>query len=1764
MRYYEGKDPADILFSLGHERSGLYELLNLTRQNVDMVKLTVSVIAKGCTCNTAPQNKINILTKLISSPFLTIGVPDLLMKITTDADEEESQKTFKNVCEIVLALFLNIPFTCVNMNLLGLTILIEGVMDTLRIRTDIDDELMEIYQEIHDLKDKRLIKIKNRGLSDEHRDSPEELAPPDDFRDISVLPTMEDIDPSTKPFLRKNKVKGGYASSSDYLDVQFRLLREDFIQPLRNGIEEYQIMVRGENNGRHRFSDIRVYTDVSVVRSICTRTDLLYRLQFDVSKMKKVNWQISKRLIFGSLVCLSSDEFKTFYIATVCDRDAKKLADGYIDVKFEHQLNDIDAITPDQKFVMVETTAYYEAYKHVLKGLQDIGHVPFERYIVQSNSSVNPPRYLLDCPALDLRPLVDEKVTLRGDDDNLRRQGRKQNYEFSGKSKPAEKINLLNIQSWPNHELLNVDESQFAALQTALTKEFSVIQGPPGTGKTYVGLKIVKALLHNSNAWNYDDEIKRPMLIVCYTNHALDQFLEGISNFYDGKIVRVGSRISCKKIENYSIQAWRRKFQDAKRFRDLGRINYENHRDILELQRPIENVGQRIEAATRDILKEDELRPVMSPFHREQLSSSFYEKMLFQMGYLAPETPSLMLEWLGIAVNGTITNEMVQAEEDDIAATEEDEEGIVVEDERDIMTNNRLLDVDETGIDRNLEQIVVESIKHRREVIAFDVNNIDADKVTPNDGFQLTRQSRRKLKRNLLKKLNSRSKLTKAEADRIANIWEIDINRRWRLYRYWVSEHCNKLRETISELGERYKTKCETMKEVNLRKDKIIMTEATVIAMTTTGAARYQKILQEVNPRIIVVEEAAEVLEGHVITSLNAGCEQLILIGDHKQLRPNPNVFNLAVKYNLQISLFERMLKNGVHCDCLEIQHRMRPEISKLMKPIYPTLMDHFSVRTFDNVKGLAKNIFFIDHKFEEQHNEEMRSHSNSYEAEFISKLADYLLKQGYDKKQITVLTAYSGQIHQLKKVMPKHRFEGIRITPIDNFQGEENDIILLSLVRSNIKENIGFLKIENRVCVALSRARKGLYVIGNFGILASQSSLWKEMTIILKKAGELGENLLLQCQNHPNDSGIEITKPGDFEMAPLGGCQKLCNARLQCGHSCSMACHPTDPDHEEYSCPKPCTKTCKDGHPCKKKCYQECGDCQTKVEKTIPVCGHLEMVKCSVSVLKHKCTHPCESILDCGHRCGNLCGFPHQCQAMVKKKWPCGHTGNVKCVQSEYAVCKKPCGAALECGHPCTGTCSDCFSGRLHKSCGQRCTKNLICDHKCQSKCSYCPPCEGICENRCEHSKCKKKCGEICITCKEPCAWKCRHFTCGKKCFEPCDRPPCNHPCYKILKCGHECIGLCGEPCPNLCRICHKDKVTEIFFGTEDEADARFVQLKDCGHVIEYESLDNWMKEGTSSSETISIQMKTCPKCKTPIRRCVRYGSIINRLLQSVDQVKQTYIGNKTAIEKLRRELQGRALRKPVTSAVSSPWLKLERIIPVASTENHLLAIQNQLEVLTKIDKLLVKLKKVAENHQPLSASKYKEYDVLNKEFKKFVEWLSLDRMVFSNQELNDAQAEMKRLSLYLKFFNLIVTVEKRNIDLGILQKDIKQCYTLFSDGNPLTERDLQKVKETLKKIDLLAPASGLGISEEEKVMVVKAVGLTRGHWYKCRNGHPYVITECGGATEISSCPVCKDKIGGTNHRLLDGNAVATEMDGATHSAWSDQSNMENYIFDI
>lgn len=163
---------------------------------------------------------------------------------------------------------------------------------------------------------------------------------------------------------------------------------------------------------------------------------------------------------------------------------------------------------------------------------------------------------------------------------------------------------------------------------------------------------------------------------------------------------------------------------------------------------------------------------------------------------------------------------------------------------------------------------------------------------------------------------------------------------------------------------------------------------------------------------------------------------------------------------------------------------------------------------------------------------------------------------------------------------------DGVRATVVDNYQGEESDIILLSFVRSNDEGNIGFLKDSHRINVALSRARKGLYCIGNFDCLAEKSPLWKNLMTDLKAKAAIGDALELYCQNHADYKSL-VNSKDEFNAAPEGGCSRSCGYRLPCGHSCPAVCHIIDQKHmDQYkTCYKDCDQIiCERDHRCPKR----------------------------------------------------------------------------------------------------------------------------------------------------------------------------------------------------------------------------------------------------------------------------------------------------------------------------------------------------------------------------------------------------------------------------------------------------------------------------------------------------------------------------------------------------------------------------------------------------
>ncbi|XP_055324337.1 NFX1-type zinc finger-containing protein 1-like [Sitodiplosis mosellana] len=191
-----------------------------------------------------------------------------------------------------------------------------------------------------------------------------------------------------------------------------------------------------------------------------------------------------------------------------------------------------------------------------------------------------------------------------------------------------------------------------------------------------------------------------------------------------------------------------------------------------------------------------------------------------------------------------------------------------------------------------------------------------------------------------------------------------------------------------------------------------------IVGMTSTGAARCNALVHLLQSPIVVFEEAAEMLESHIVAALTKNVQQLILIGDHQQLRPITSVYELARKFNMDISLFERMINNDMHCVTLTTQYRMRPEISSLIRTsIYKEVTDDDSVKQYPDVVGVSKNLYFIDHTNSESGDSDETTKKNVYESLFMLSLCNYLILQGYKADDITILTTYNGQVFQFAQV---------------------------------------------------------------------------------------------------------------------------------------------------------------------------------------------------------------------------------------------------------------------------------------------------------------------------------------------------------------------------------------------------------------------------------------------------------------------------------------------------------------------------------------------------------------------------------------------------------------------------------------------------------------------------------------------------------------------------------------------------------------------------
>ena len=278
-----------------------------------------------------------------------------------------------------------------------------------------------------------------------------------------------------------------------------------------------------------------------------------------------------------------------------------------------------------------------------------------------------------------------------------------------------------------------------------------------------------------------------------------------------------------------------------------------------------------------------------------------------------------------------------------------------------------------------------------------------------------------------------------------------------------------------------------------------VLSGAEVLCTTNIGAGHFT--LQDRKFPIVLIDEATQASEPSSLVPIVKGARQLILVGDHRQLPPTVISQN-AEDGGLNIPLFERLIDNGIPSHMLTTQYRM-----------HSTIREFPSARFYDNrledgcndserppAAGFLwpdwnKPVAFVPVHGSEIQDPTSSSKSNMDEAAMVVQIVNDLLAAGdLSPEDVGVISPYSGQVRLIRQLFDE-AVDGLEIKSVDGYQGREKEIIVLSTVRSNTEGNVGFLSDYRRLNVALTRAKRGLIVIGDDRTLRNDStwSSWLE-----------------------------------------------------------------------------------------------------------------------------------------------------------------------------------------------------------------------------------------------------------------------------------------------------------------------------------------------------------------------------------------------------------------------------------------------------------------------------------------------------------------------------------------------------------------------------------------------------------------------------------------------------------------------------------------------
>ncbi|KAF2713860.1 P-loop containing nucleoside triphosphate hydrolase protein [Pleomassaria siparia CBS 279.74] len=1600
----------------------------------------------------------------------------------------------------------------------------------------------------------------------------------EDIRDIQVLPTFEEIMSDRCPYLPVlDPAELHLRGQEGLIDRHFRLYREDVVGGIRDAVKsELDKSFSAQSNGTRTIA----YPNLAFEYLHCHHVHgLLITVSLDqpkqlaefTRKQREDWWETRRRLQKDSMVCILDPGTKHSIFCSVSQIRGKiALAqdNGEEELKDSPAIKFQDLGSDPQRAIITVTLAetkdiprimdYFsnresswnltllefpkvllEAFRPTLTALQGMiteGNLPFEDLLASSQSETE----VADIPPPSYAQQRDFK------------------YDLSCLVEGGHEALSLNLKDeFETKELVNrstLDKKQTEALIHALSRQFALCQGPPGTGKSYTGVALTRVLLANKKAANLG-----PILVVCYTNHALDQILE---HFIDGgikRVIRMGGRSKSERLSDLNLRV-------VSQIKERTRAE---KKEYFDRTKTLKADAAYVNQVIQDLRRSNESDNIKN--------------------YLQDNYPDYHQQFWGV----------------------------------------------------DASDFTVYSFSSDYIIRTWMRGNIDLPGVV------------------------STARTVKELLEAEINVWEMSRSERHTIFAFWMEEcQQSRIQRFLSALDEYRKTKNShdsVKQEIDLR----CLEEANIIGVTTSGLARNLSLLKRLSTKVLLVEEAGEVLEAHILTALLPSVEHAILIGDHQQLRPQLTNFDLSSesprgrKYSLDISLFERLVcpPKGVSSiklpfSTLDTQRRMHPMISALIRrTLYPTLEDALGVTVYPVVAGMKKRLFWLDHSWPEAgaETDEMAatSKSNDHEVEMTACLVAHLLAQGkYQSQEIAVLTPYLGQLFKLrarlsnqyeiilddrdveamekagmgeedlglpsvKEVQKASLLRTLKVATVDNFQGEEAKIVIVSLVRSNRENRCGFLRTTNRINVLLSRAMHGMYIIGN-SRTSGGVPMWANVINILKEDDNIGTSLALCCPRHPW-TPIKVSAPDDFQrFSPEGGCDLRCDRPLYCGHVCVLKCH-SDLRHDNVQCLEPCGRS-KRGcdHPCRKhcgdKCDQRCEEILQDVNLVLS-CGHvIKDLKC----WEHQAKHPIK------------------CMVTVERAVPkCEHTVSVHCyedVTAQAFKCKATCQGTLGCGHNCVLQCYVCNrqNGEEHGKCMQKCDRPYSnCSHKCSVRCHPDHPC-GICRRPCEvacsHSRCDLLCGEPCVPCsKKDCSSSCPHGKCSMPCAAPCDKLPCSQRCPKILPCGHQCPSLCGENCPDkrYCQACGSDSMKSMIVDpvkktpfSEANLDKDPLVVPRCGHANLMSFMDSKLNlssvyelhpDGTVQglkavipfSLGTSEEQSGCPKCAGTLRGLNRYGRLVRHLLldESVKRfvksagsafgsLTEQFYGAQKQLETLQAmptdinpssELvlqDGRDAQFQAISAITSGWARYEDLKKARrNIANYTAKVHQEETPFAHLWKLVEAARRKSGDTEAMklqsSVCQVSIHvmtmallircdvsllaDVLN-EFAKFRK----DPLGFKIQtdlakNRNDClwlMIEARKAKDYERaaeahiFYARYCAMERSFATSPSLAKNLKtdgESHTVAAHKLcELHGGKLKSLADEIKSVERMLTNGSFkqDIASKDRLSLVAAMAedfrrIGHGKWFTCDNDHPFTVVD-DKSMELARCPQCDASVGG------------------------------------